>query len=104
MLLDVAAEVPPPYIPPAVPGFVTVTIAVPAVATSASGIEAISWFPLTALVVNAVPFQLMVALPLKLVPLTVSVLLVLPAAALSGTSAVMFGIVPATGAVVGFAL
>ena len=37
MLLEVSADVPPPYMPPAVPGLVTVTVAVPAVATSASG-------------------------------------------------------------------
>ena|SRR5260370_30451954 len=99
---DVSAEVPPPYMPPGVPGFVTVTDAVPAVITSASGIVVVSWLALTNLVVRAVPFQLMVAagLLLKLVPLTVSTTPMLPAGVLAGERALMVGIDPAAGGVV----
>ena len=104
MLLDVSAEVPPPYRPPAVPGLVTVTVTVPAVATDAEGIVAVNWLALTWLVVCAVPFQLMAALLLKLVPLTVSTKDALPAVMLSGARALMLGMVPATAGVVDFAL
>src|SRR5260370_26630188 len=97
MAADVSAEVPPPYMPPGVPGFVTVTAAVPAVIVSALGIVAMSWLALTNLVVRAVPFQLMVALLLKLVPLTVSTTPMLPAGVLAGERALMVGIVPAAG-------
>src|SRR5580704_15341107 len=38
MLLEVSAEVPPPYIPPETPGFVTVTCTGPAVIAAESGI------------------------------------------------------------------
>src|SRR4029077_7247181 len=98
--LDVSADVPPPYMPPGVPGLVTVTVTIPAVATDAAGMVAVSWFALTKLVVCAVPFQLMVALLLKLVPLTVSTKDALPAFVLLGASALMLGMLPATGGVV----
>src|SRR5882672_3246319 len=105
MALDVSAEVPPPYMPPGVPGFVTVTDAVPAAATSESGIVTIIWFALTRVaLLRAVPFQLMVALPLKLLPLTVSTTPVLPAVVLLGERAETAGIAPATGGVVAFEL
>jgi hypothetical protein len=104
MLLDVSAKVPPPYMPPAVAGFVTVTVAVPAVAMAEAGMLVVSWAPLTAVVVCAVPFQLMVALPAKLAPLTVSTKAGPPEFALSGTSSVMLGIVPTAGGVVAFEL
>src|SRR6267154_1789032 len=100
MLLDVSGKVPPPYIPPGVPGLVTVTAAVPAVAMSEPGMVAVSWFAPTCVVVWAVPFQLMEALPLKLVPLTVITKDALPAAILFGSSMLMFGMVPATVGVV----
>ena len=61
---------------------------------------AVSWFALTKLVVCAVPFQLMVALPLKLVPLTVSTKDPLPAFILLGASALMLGMLPGAGGVV----
>jgi hypothetical protein len=104
MLLDVSAEVPPPYMPPAVPGFVTVTVAVPAAATSASGTAAVIRLALVNVVANAVPFQLMVALPLKFVPVTMNELPVVPAFTLFGERAVMLGMLPATAGVVGFEL
>src|SRR5258708_25084456 len=100
MLLDVSGEVQPPYMPPGVPGWVTVTAAVPAVAMSAPGMVAVSWFALTCVVVCAVPFQLMAALPLKLVPSTVITKDALPAAILFGARSLMLGIVPATAGVV----
>src|ERR1700680_1229791 len=93
MLLDVSGEVPPPYMPPGVPGLVTLTFAVPAVAVSASGIVVVNWVPLWA-VASAVPFQLMVAFPLKLVPLTVSITPVVPEIVLMGLIWMMLGVVP----------
>jgi hypothetical protein len=105
MLLDVSAKVPPPYIPPAVPGFVTVTVTEPEVAMAEAGIEADTWVPTgPEVVVSAVPFQLMTALAARLVPLTVSVNAAPPAFVLSGVSVVIAGVVPATGAVVAFEL
>jgi len=85
---------------------VTVTAAVPAEATSAAGMVAVSWVPLTKAVVSAVPFQLMVALLLKLVPVTMSPLApnALPVVVELGTRAAMFGMVPAAGGVVAFLL
>ena len=64
---------PPPYGPPGVllPGLVTVTGTVPAVATSDAGIMTVSWFVAGCVVVCAVPFQFTTAFALKLVPLTV---------------------------------
>ena len=54
----------------ATPGLVTVTAAVPADAVSVSGTVAVNWVALTKVVINAVPFQLMVEVLLKLVPVT----------------------------------
>jgi len=104
MLFDVSAEVPPPYMPPGVPGFVTVTATIPAAATSESGTFAINWFALTWVVVSTVLPQLMVALPLKLLPLTVRTTPVLPAGVLLGERAEMAGFVPAAGGVLAFEL
>ncbi len=66
-------SVPPPYMPPAVPGLVTVTAADTRSCDGRGGncCRQLS-SALTKLVVCAAPFQLMVALLLKLVPLTVS--------------------------------
>ena len=60
MGMEVAADVPPePYIPPAGwAGLVTVTATVPGVAMADAGIIAMSWFPVTKVVLWAVPFQL----------------------------------------------
>jgi len=63
-----ALEVPPPG-----GGFLTVTAAVPAVATFAAGTIAVSSVAETNVVVNADPFQLTVELAMKLVPFTVKV-------------------------------
>ncbi len=99
MLLDVSAEVPPPYMPPGVPGLVTVTAAVPGLAVSESGIVVVRSAALWA-VGSAVPFQLMVALLLKLVPLTVRGCITAPWVVLVGVSWVMVGVLPATMGVV----
>jgi hypothetical protein len=66
--------VPPlPYMPmPLVAGLVTVTATVAGVAISEAAIVAVSWFALTKVVVRAVPFQLIVPLVEKLLPLTVN--------------------------------
>jgi hypothetical protein len=87
--------------PPVTPGFVTVTAAVPADAVSVSGTVAVNWVALTKVVINAVPFQLMVALLLKWVPVAMRPFVPseLPAAALAGTRAAMVGIVPGDGGV-----
>jgi len=73
------------------PGFVTVTCAVPAAATSVAGMAAVSWVALTNVVVRVPPFHLTVAPLTKLVPVTVRVKAGLPAWALVGESAVMVG-------------
>src|ERR1700693_3704138 len=90
--------------PPGVPGLVTVTAAVPAEPMSLSGTVAVNWVALTKVVVSAVPFQLMVALLLKLVPVAMRPFVPseLPAVALAGTRAPMFGLVPGDGGVVDF--
>jgi hypothetical protein len=59
---------------------------------------------LTREVICAVPFKLMAALLLKLVPFTVSTKDGLPAVTLLGASALTVGMVPATAGVVDFAL
>jgi hypothetical protein len=53
------------------PGFRTVMLAVPCVATSVAGIAAVSWALLTKVVVRLDPFHLTVELETKLEPLTV---------------------------------
>jgi hypothetical protein len=101
ILFEVSGEVPPPYMPPGVPGLVTVTVAVPDTAMSELGKVTIIWLALMkVLFESAVPFQSMVALLLKFVPFTVSTTPVIPAVALSGASWLMFGVVPGEGGVV----
>ena len=73
-----AFEVPPPE------GFVTVTIAEPAAATSPAAIAAVSCVELTKVVVLAAPFHCTAEPATKFVPLTVSVNAPLPAATLDG--------------------
>ena len=72
--VEVSAIVPPlPYMPmPLVAGLVTVTATVAGVAISEAAIVAVSWLALTKVVVCAIPFQLIVPLVEKLLPLTVS--------------------------------
>ena len=75
MLLEVSLMMllPPPYGPPGVllPGLVTVTVTVPAVAIAEAGIATVSWFMAGWVVACAAPLQLTTALVLKLLPLTV---------------------------------
>ena len=52
MVNVLGADVPPPG-----PGFVTVTMILPAVAMSAAEIAAVSWVPLENVVLRAAPFQ-----------------------------------------------
>src|ERR1700688_1515808 len=106
MLLEVAGDVPPPYMPLGVPGFFTVTAAIPLAATSASGTVAVIWVALTKVVVRAVPFQLMVALPLKFAPVPISpfVPIEIPVVVLLGTRETMFGMFPAAAGMLDFEL
>ena len=70
MGMDVAGEVPPPYIPPGVPGLVTVTGTLPEVAIAEFGMVAVSLVVPPEVVVMAVPLKFTTALPLKFVPVT----------------------------------
>src|SRR5438093_197201 len=79
-------ETPPPG--PAVP---TETCAVPAAATSAAAMVAISWVALTKVVVRAAPFQRTPEPFTKLLPLTVMVNAASPVVALVGDSDVSAG-------------
>ena len=73
--VEVSAIVPPllymPMAMPLVAGLVTVTVTVAGAAISVAAIVAVSWFALTKVVVCAIPFQLIVPLVEKLLPLTV---------------------------------
>src|SRR5439155_3631429 len=77
-----AAEVPPPGA-----GVTTVTCGVPAAATSAAAMAAVSCVALTNVVVRVAPFHLTVLPLTKPVPVTVSVKAALPAAVLIGDRA-----------------
>jgi hypothetical protein len=79
-------DVPPPGV-----GFITVTDAVPAVAMSLAGTEAVSFVPRTYFVVSPVPFHCTVELETKFVPVTVRVKAAPPAVALEGKSEVAVG-------------
>jgi len=92
--VEVAAAVPPPYRPPGVPGLVTVTGTVPAVATALAGIVALTSVALSKVVVMGVPLKFTTAFETKFVPCTVNVKSELPAAVLGGVSWAMVGIVP----------
>src|SRR5205823_11547226 len=81
-----AAEVPPPGA-----GVTTVTCGVPAAATSAAAMAAVSCVALTNVVVRVAPFHLTVLPLTKPVPVTVSVKAALPAAVLVGDSAARVG-------------
>ena len=81
-----AADVPPPG-----GGFVTVTLAVPALAMSDALIVAVSLVALANVVVRGEPFQFTTEEETKLVPLTVSVKLAPPCVALDGESFVIVG-------------
>jgi len=62
---EVSGSVPPPYSPPGVPGFVTVTGTVPEFMSADPGIAAVSWFALTCVVVWAAPLKFTAALLAK---------------------------------------
>jgi hypothetical protein len=76
-------------VPPLGAGFVTVTLAVPAVAISAARIAAVTCVLLTNVVVRLAPLNWTVAPLTKPVPFTVSVKAALPAVALAGESEVI---------------
>ena len=79
-------EVPPPG-----PGLATVTLDVPAVATSLAGIAAANCVALTNEVVRALPFHCTVAPLTKFVPLTVRVKFAAPANVLDGERLIIVG-------------
>ena len=72
-------------------GFVTVTVAVPAVAISAAVIAAVSWVALTNVVVLAAPLNFTTDVDTKPVPFTVRVKAAPPAVALVGEREVSVG-------------
>jgi hypothetical protein len=78
------------------PGFSTVMLAVPTVATSAAGIAAVSWELLTNVVVRFEPFHLTVEFETKLEPLTVNVKAGPPAIAELGLRLLRIGAVAVT--------
>ena len=80
-----------PDVPPLGAGFVTVTVAVPAVAISAAVIAAVSCVALTNVVVLAAPLNFTTDVDTKPVPLTVSVKAAPPAVALVGEREVAVG-------------
>jgi len=80
-----------PDVPPPGAGFVTVTVAVPAVAISAEAIAAVSCVALTNVVVLAAPLNFTADVDTKPVPFTVRVKAAPPAVALVGESEVTVG-------------
>jgi hypothetical protein len=72
-------------------GFTTVTVAIPAAATSVAVIAAVNCVALTNVVVRAVPFQFTAAPLTKFIPFTVKVSAPLPTTALEGDSDVIRG-------------
>src|SRR6267378_4608570 len=75
-----------PEVPPPGAAVATVICAVPAAATSAAAMAAVSWVGLTKVVVRAAPFHCRLEPLTKLVPVTVSVKAALPADVLVGDS------------------
>ena len=106
--LEVSAIVPPllymPMAMPLVAGLVTVTATVAGVAISEAAIVAVSWFALTKVVVCAIPFQLIVPLLEKLLPLTVSTNAAPREVILFGASAEIAGMDPGCAAMVALEL
>ena len=80
-----------PDVPPPGAGFVTVTVAVPAVAISAAVIAAVNCVALTNVVVLAAPLNFTTDVDTKPVPLTVRVKAAPPAVALVGEREVAVG-------------
>jgi len=79
---------------PGVPGLVTVTGTVPAVARSEAAIVAVNWFPLTWVVVWAAPLKFTTAVAEKLDPLTVKTNAGVPWLVLLGASWLIAGMAP----------
>jgi hypothetical protein len=75
----VAFEVPPPGL-----GVTTVTGKLPALVNWAAGTRAVSWVELTKLVASDVPLSSTVDCGVKLVPVTVRVVSLLPASTVAG--------------------
>ena len=86
MVNDRFPDVPPPGV-----GFVTLTVAVPAVAISAAVIAAVNCVALTSVVVLAAPLNFTTDVDTNPVPLTVRVKAAPPAVALVGESEVAVG-------------
>ena len=80
-----------PEVPPPGAGFVTLTVAVPAVVISAAAIAAVSCVALTKVVVLAAPLNFTTDVDTKAVPLTVRVKAAPPALPLVGESEVAVG-------------
>ena len=80
------------------PGLVTETVTVPALAMSAAAIAAVSCCAVTWVVARCAPFQFTTALLLNLLPLTVKVKAEAPAVALFGTIAATTGTIAGCGA------
>jgi hypothetical protein len=78
-------------VPPPGPGFVTVTLIVPAVAMSAAEIAAVSWALLENVVARGAPFQFTTEVVMNPEPFTVSVKAAPPAVALAGEMEVTVG-------------
>jgi hypothetical protein len=78
-------------VPPPGDGLNTVTAALPALAMSLAGIDAVSWLALRKVVERFEPFQRTTELEMKALPLTVSVNPAAPAIADVGLMLVMFG-------------
>jgi len=80
-----------PDVPPPGAGFVTVTLNVPAAATSAAVMDAVTCVVFANVVVLALPLKVTTELDTKFVPFTVSVNALPPAVALLGESVVIVG-------------
>src|SRR5262249_48132410 len=99
MAADIAGDVPPPYNPPGVPGFVTVTGTFPEFAIAEFGTVAVTDVELVKVVVMATPLKFTTAFELNFVPVTTSENWPLLAITLVGFRLAMVGTVPAIGGV-----
>src|SRR5215470_1446699 len=99
MAVDVAGDVPPPYIPPGVPGFVTVTGTFPEFAIAELGMVAVTDVELVKAVVMAAPLKFTTAFELNFVPVTTRENWPLPAITLGGFRLAIVGTAPAIGGV-----
>jgi len=97
---EVTADVPPPYMPPALPGLVTVTGTGPELAIAVDGTMVVSLVELTNVVISLAPLKFIAAFVLKLVPSTSRVKAGPPEFALLGTSWATTGVEAGTGGIV----